>query len=73
MAFFDEWKEKWKSWSLSAKAAVVGGILLILVGVGGLFSKKRRVRGRNNSGRDDSTGRKDRSQYDTGNSHFRGY
>ena len=40
MAFFDEWKEKWKSWSLSAKAAVVGGILLILVGVGGLFSKK---------------------------------
>ena len=40
MAFFDEWKEKWESWSLSAKAAVVGGILLILVGVGGLFSKK---------------------------------
>ena len=40
MAFFDEWKEKWKSWSLSAKAAVVGGILLILVGVGGLFSKR---------------------------------
>ena len=40
MAFFDEWKEKWESWSLSAKAAVVGGILLILVGVGGLFSQK---------------------------------
>lgn len=40
MAFFDEWKEKWESWSLSANAAVVGGILLILVGVGGLFSKK---------------------------------
>ena len=40
MAFFDEWKEKWESWSLSAKAAVVGGILLILVGVGGLFSKR---------------------------------
>ena len=40
MAFFDEWKEKWESWSLSAKAAVIGGILLILVGVGGLFSKK---------------------------------
>ena len=40
MAFFDEWKEKWESWSLSAKAAVIGGILLILVGVGGVFSKK---------------------------------
>ena len=40
MAFFDEWKEKWESWSLSAKAAVIGVILLILVGVGGLFSKK---------------------------------
>ena len=40
MAFFDEWKEKWESWSLSAKAAVIGGILLLLVGVGGLFSKK---------------------------------
>ena len=40
MAFFDECKEKWESWSLSAKAAVVGGILLILVGVGGLFSKR---------------------------------
>ena len=40
MAFFDEWKEKWDSWSLSAKAAVIGGILLILVGVGGLFSKR---------------------------------
>ena len=40
MAFFDEWKEKWESWSLLAKAAVIGGILLILVGVGGLFSKK---------------------------------
>ena len=40
MAFFDEWKEKWESWSLSAKAAVIGGILLILVGLGGLFSKK---------------------------------
>lgn len=40
MAFFDEWKEKWESWSLSAKAAVIGGILLILVGVGGFFSKK---------------------------------
>ena len=40
MTFFDEWKEKWESWSLSAKAAVIGGILLILVGVGGLFFKK---------------------------------
>ena len=40
MAFFDEWKEKWESWSLSVKAAVIGGILLVLVGLGGLFSKK---------------------------------
>lgn len=40
MAFFDEWKEKWESWSLSIKGAVIGGILLILVSVGGLFSKK---------------------------------
>lgn len=72
MAFFDEWKEKWESWSLLAKAAVIGGILLILVGVGGLFSK-RRVRGRNDSGRDDNAGRKVRSQYDARNSHFRGY
>ena len=40
MAFFYEWKEKWESWSLSAKAALIGGILLILVGMGSLFSKK---------------------------------
>ena len=40
MAFFDEWKEKWESWSLSAKAALIGGILLILAGMGSLFSKK---------------------------------
>ena len=40
MTFFDEWKEKWESWSLSAKAALIGGILLILVGMGSLFSKK---------------------------------
>ena len=40
MAFFDEWKDKWESWSLSVKAAVIGGILRILGGVGGLFSKK---------------------------------
>ena len=40
MAFFDEWKEKWESWSLTVKGAVSGGVLLLLVGVGGLFSKK---------------------------------
>ena len=40
MAFFDEWKEKWEAWSLSVKGAVIGGVLLLLVGVGGLFSKK---------------------------------
>ena len=40
MAFFDEWKDKWESWSLSAKAALIGGILLILVGMGSLFCKK---------------------------------
>ena len=40
MAFFDEWKEKWESWSLSVKAAVIGGVLLLLVGVGSLFPKK---------------------------------
>ena len=40
MAFFDEWKEKWESWSLTVKGAVIGGMLLLLVGVGGLFSKK---------------------------------
>ena len=40
MAFFDEWKEKWESWSLTVKGAVIGGVLLLLVGAGGLFSKK---------------------------------
>ena len=40
MAFFDEWKEKWESWSVLVKGAVIGGVLLLLVGVGGLFSKK---------------------------------
>ena len=40
MAFFDELKEKWESWSLTVKGAVIGGVLLLLVGVGGLFSKK---------------------------------
>ena len=40
MTFFDEWKEKWESWSLTVKGAVIGGVLLLLVGVGGLFSKK---------------------------------
>ena len=40
MAFFDEGKEKWESWSLTVKAAVIGGVILLLVGAGGLFSKK---------------------------------
>ncbi len=40
MAFFDEWKEKWESWSLTVKGAFIGGVILLLVGVGGLFSKK---------------------------------
>lgn len=40
MAFFDEWKEKWESWSLAVKGAVIGGVLLLLVGVGGLLPKK---------------------------------
>ena len=40
MAFFDEWKEKWESWSLVIKSAVIGGVLLLLVGVGGLLPKK---------------------------------
>ena len=40
MAFFDEWKEKWESWSLAIKSAVIGGVLLLLVGVGGLLPKK---------------------------------
>ena len=40
MAFFDEWKEKWESWSFSVKGAVIGGVLLLLVGIGGVLSKK---------------------------------
>ena len=40
MAFFDEWKEKWESWSLAVKGAVICGGLLLLVGVGGLLPKK---------------------------------
>ena len=40
MAFFDVWKEKWESWSLAVKGAVIGGVLLLLVGVGGLLPKK---------------------------------
>lgn len=40
MAFFDEWKEKWESWSLTVKGAVIAGVLLLLVGVGGLLPKK---------------------------------
>ena len=40
MAFFDEWKEKWESWSLAVKGAVIAGVLLLLVGVAGLLPKK---------------------------------
>ena len=43
MAFFDEWKEKWESWSLAVKGAVICGGLLLLVGVGGLLPKKDEV------------------------------
>ncbi len=40
MAFFGEWKEKWESWSLFVKGAVIAGVLLILVGVGVFVPKK---------------------------------
>lgn len=40
MAFFDEWKEKWESWSLFVKGAVIAVVLLLLVAVGGLLTKK---------------------------------
>ena len=40
MAFFDEWKEKWESWSLAVKRAVIAVVLLLLVAVGGLLPKK---------------------------------
>ena len=40
MAFFDEWKEKWESWSLAVKGTVIAGVLLLLVGVGGMLPKK---------------------------------
>ena len=43
MALFDEWKEKWESWSQAVKGAVIGGVLLLLVGVGGLLLKKDEV------------------------------
>ena len=43
MAFFDECKEKWESWSLAVKGAVIGGVLLLLVGVGGLLPKKEKA------------------------------
>ena len=43
MAFFDEWKEKWESWRLAVKGAVICGGLLLLVGVGGLLLKKDEV------------------------------
>ena len=42
MAFFDEWKEKWESWSLAVKGAVVGGAILLLVGVGDCCLKKKK-------------------------------
>lgn len=40
MAFFDEWKEKWESWSLAVKGTVIAVVLLLLVAVGGLLPKK---------------------------------
>ena len=40
MAFFDEWKDKWESWSLAIKGAVIAVVLLLLVAVGGLLPKK---------------------------------
>ena len=40
MAFFDEWKEKWESWNLVVKGAVIAVVLLLLVAVGGLLPKK---------------------------------
>lgn len=40
MAFFDEWKEKWESWSLAVKGAVIAVVPLLLVAVGGLLLKK---------------------------------
>ena len=40
MAFFDEWKEKWESWILFVKGAVIAVVLFLLVGVGGLLPKK---------------------------------
>lgn len=40
MAFFDEWKEKWESWSLAVKGAVIAVVLLLLVAVSGLLPKK---------------------------------
>lgn len=40
MAFFDEWKEKWESWSLAVKGAGIAVVLLLLVAVGGLLPKK---------------------------------
>ena len=43
MAFFDEWKEKWESWSLAVKGAVIVGVFLLLVVVGGLLPKKEEV------------------------------
>ena len=40
MAFFDEWKEKWESWSLAVKGTVIAGVLLILLSIGALVPKK---------------------------------
>lgn len=40
MTFFDEWKEKWESWILFVKGAVIAVVLFLLVGVGGLLPKK---------------------------------
>ena len=69
--FFDEWKEKWESWSLAVKGAVIVGVFLLLVVVGGLLPKKEEVVRRNRSDSDDSAGGENGRKYDAGSGHFR--